>query len=79
MRTVGDALSECSVLECSPSPVALQWIHLAYFFLGFFVDIMPHSRAKVLLQDFVDVLFTTVTFPMSMVRCVCVCACFVCL
>lgn len=55
--------------------VTLQWIHLAYFFLGFFVDIMPHSKAKVLLQDFVDGVFTVVTFPMSMVHIVCVFVC----
>ena len=53
--------------------IALQWIQLSYFFLGFFVDIMPHSKAKVLLQDFVDTLFTVVAFPMSMVNTVCMC------
>ena len=46
----------------------LQWIQLAYFFMGFFVDIMPQSKAKVLLQDVVDTMFTVLAFPMSMVR-----------
>ena len=56
-----------------PSPTThTQWLQFLYFFLGFFTDIMPRSRAKIWFQKLCDLVFTTVIFPFAVVSGLCV-------
>ena len=56
----------------SPSPdTHTQWLQFLYFFLGFFTDIMPRSRAKFWFQKLCDLVFTTVVFPFAIVSGLC--------